>query len=47
MRATGVPSPDGDTAFDVDPELERAADAAAAGIGSSFGPIRIATRDDG
>jgi tRNA 2-thiocytidine biosynthesis protein TtcA len=47
VRATGVPSPDGDTAFDVDPELERAADAAAAGIGSSFGPIRIATRDDG
>jgi tRNA 2-thiocytidine biosynthesis protein TtcA len=50
VRATGVASPDGDTAFDVDPDRERAADAAAAGIGPtsgpSFGAIRIAPRDD-
>ena len=46
VRATGVASPDGDTAFDVDPDLERAADAAAAGNGPSFGAIRIAPRDD-
>ncbi len=46
VRATGVASPDGDTAFDVDPDLERAADAAAAGNGPSFGPIRVAPRDE-
>ena len=46
VRATGVASPDGDTAFDVDPELERAADAAAAGVAPLFGSIRIAAGDD-
>jgi tRNA 2-thiocytidine biosynthesis protein TtcA len=46
VRATGVASLDGDTAFDVDPDLERATDAAAAGSGPSFGPIRVAPRDD-
>jgi tRNA 2-thiocytidine biosynthesis protein TtcA len=46
VRATGVASPDGDTAFDVDPELERAADAAAAGVAPVFGSIRIAAGDE-
>ncbi len=46
VRATGVASPDGDTAFDVDPELERAADAAAAGVAPLFGSIRIAPGDE-
>jgi len=46
VRATGVASPDGDTAFDVDPELERAADAAAAGINPVFGSIRMVPGDE-
>ena len=46
VRATGVVDPDGDTAFDVDPEIERAADGTAARIAPSFGSIRIAPGDE-
>jgi tRNA 2-thiocytidine biosynthesis protein TtcA len=38
VRATGRAEPDGDVGFDVDPELERAIDAEAAG---SIAPIRV------
>ena len=42
VNATGQPMPDGDTAFDADPAIERAADLAAAGLG---GAIPLASID--
>ncbi len=39
VRATGRPEPDGDLAFDVDPRLEAAADAAAAAGSSARGRV--------
>jgi tRNA 2-thiocytidine biosynthesis protein TtcA len=42
IRATGRPEPDGDIAFDVDPGLEAAADAEAAGAGVAGAiPVRV------